>query len=115
MTLSGWVGVDFDGTLVTMPGEAPIAPMVDLVKRWLAAGLEVRIVTARVSPQHGEGYISEQTAHVQWWCSEHLGQALAVQAHKDFAMIALFDDSCCQVEKNTGKLLGTERHGLCEY
>ncbi len=115
MSLSGWVGVDYDGTLVTMPGELPIKPMIDLVKRWLAAGLEVRIVTARVSPQHGDGYINEQAASIQKWCVEHLGQPLVVQAHKDFAMIALFDDNAVQVEKNTGKILGTERHGLCEY
>ncbi len=115
MTLSGWIAVDFDGTIATMPGEQPIQPMVDLVKRWIAAGLEVRLVTARVSPQHGEGYIQEQTAHLERWCTEHLGQSLAVQAHKDFAMIALFDDNAIQVEKNTGKVLGVERHGLCEY
>lgn len=115
MTLSGWIGVDWDGTVVTMPEGKPIAPMVDLIKRWLDGGLEVRIVTARVSPQHGEGYISEATKYIERCCLEYFGRVLPVQAHKDFAMIALFDDSCCQVEKNTGKLLGNERHGLCEY
>ena len=55
--MSGWIGVDFDGTLATYAGWVdanncgePIAPMVDRVKGWLAEGKEVRIFTARVWP-----------------------------------------------------------------
>lgn len=51
-----WVGFDLDGTLAKYEGwkgpesiGEPIAPMIDLVKDYLAAGTEVRIVTARAS------------------------------------------------------------------
>lgn len=115
MSLSGWVGVDYDGVLVTMPGERPIPPMIDLVKRWLAAGLDVRIVTARVSLDQESGYREEMIAALDRFCLEHFGRTLPVRDSKDFAMIALFDDACCQVEQNTGKILGRDRHGLCEY
>lgn len=55
--MSGWIGVDFDGTLAkygkyvspTHCGE-PVPAMVARVKRWLADGREVRIFTARVYP-----------------------------------------------------------------
>jgi len=52
---AGWIGVDLDGTLAIYTeltpllkiGE-PIPPMVDRVKRWIAEGHEVRIMTARM-------------------------------------------------------------------
>lgn len=55
--MSGWIGVDFDGTLAeygtwVSPSHCgrPIAPMVERVKTWLAQGREVRIFTARIHP-----------------------------------------------------------------
>lgn len=55
--MSGWIGVDFDGTLATytkwegptVVGE-PIPLMVARVKQWIAEGKDVRIFTARVYP-----------------------------------------------------------------
>ena len=53
----GWIGVDLDGTLARYDGwkgpehiGEPLMPMVERVKAWLAEGREVRIMTARVSP-----------------------------------------------------------------
>ena len=109
--MSGWIGVDLDGTLAHYDGwrgvdhvGPPIAPMVARVKEWLAAGTEVRIVTARVGhfdgrPQH------EARPHVEAWCLEHIGQVLPVTAAKDFGMIELWDDRCRRVECNTGREL----------
>lgn len=115
-----WIGVDFDGTLAhydswqgTTLGD-PIQPMVDRVKRWLADGWEVRILTARVSSrnekmrlENGEE-IWESEAHraaIEEWCEKHIGQKLRVTAEKDFQMVELWDDRAVTVGKNTGKIL----------
>lgn len=57
MSLNGWIGVDFDGTLAKYDnwiaahhcGE-PVLDMLFRVKKWLAEGREVRIFTARIHP-----------------------------------------------------------------
>lgn len=104
MSTYGWIGVDFDGTLAEYHGWKgdkhlgdPIAPMVDRVRRWLADGREVRIVTARF--HNGP----EAIKAIKTWCVEHLGTALEVTATKDFQMVELWDDRAVQVEKNTGR------------
>ena len=65
--MRGWIGVDLDGTLAEYHGwngsiGKPIAPMVDRVKRWLAEGVEVRIMTARVSNRGGYSEESRRSA-----------------------------------------------------
>lgn len=106
--MSGWIGVDLDGTLAEYHGYqgpahigAPIAPIVGKVKEWLAEGREVRIFTARVYDDP-EG-VAE--AAIRAWCKEHVGQELAVTCTKDFHMIWLVDDRAIAVETNTGRLL----------
>ncbi len=54
---SGWIGVDFDGTLAQYGGWVnaehcgePIPAMVERVIAWRAKGMEVRIFTARIWP-----------------------------------------------------------------
>jgi hypothetical protein len=95
---SGWIGVDLDGTLAhfehgasdPLVVGAPIAVMVDRVKAWIARGIEVKIVTARVDggevaaamgterPDVIEFYrnVEGVIALVQAWCVEHIGPAL---------------------------------------
>jgi hypothetical protein len=100
-----WVGVDFDGTLVTYDewrgptdfGE-PIQPMVERVQKWLDDGMEVRIVTARAM-------YPEAVAAIQEWCEKHLAEKLQVTDQKDFQMIELWDDRAVVVERNTGRQL----------
>jgi FMN phosphatase YigB (HAD superfamily) len=116
--MRGWIGVDLDGTLAHYDGwkDGAVGPPIPLmqarVKEWLAAGVEVRIVTARVSVPQGLGQeaayermkdIKRQRELIGAWCEEHLGQRLAVTNQKDFAMIELWDDRCVQVEANTGR------------
>jgi hypothetical protein len=122
--LSGWIGVDLDGTLAvydrTLPytggiGE-PVPAMLARVKDWLSRGIEVRIFTARVGEpqQKWEGYehsimadgIAEQRSLIEAWCEKHIGVCLPVTATKDFGMIELYDDRCVRVEINTGRLIG---------
>lgn len=113
----GWIGVDFDGTLARYDGwqgtklGEPIRPMLDRVKKWLADGQEVRIMTARVSSRNETNRLKngesmwEAEAHreaIQDWTFKYLGHRLEVTAEKDFEMIELWDDRAVQVEKNTG-------------
>lgn len=102
---SGWIGVDLDGTLVEYGGDwapdkigKPIPSMIARVKEWLAAGIEVRIFTARANE-----FISKTT--VEWWAENTFGKKLVVTATKDYAMIELWDDRAVQVEANTGVVL----------
>jgi len=135
----GWIGVDLDGTLAHYdkwagPTEigAPIAPMVNRVKAWLAAGLEVRILTARVAVVEATpDYVDRVKAHataagiatfdaerhisewneavvrirsaIELWCLEHIGRALPVTCVKDFGMIELWDDRAIRVRTNVGE------------
>lgn len=109
--MSGWIGVDLDGTLAFYdewrgPAHigAPIPAMVDRVKAWLAEGKDVRIFTARVS---GPSDLSEHTVRfIDAWCLEHLGQTLPVTCEKDYGMVKLYDDRCVQIVPNTGESLG---------
>ena len=112
MSRGGWIGVDLDGTLALYDGwkgpehiGPPVPRMQERVKRWLAEGEEVRIVTARVS-------VPEQAAVVRpiimQWCVKHIGAPLEVTCSKDYGMVALYDDRCVQVVMNTGELVGGE-------
>jgi hypothetical protein len=101
----GWIGVDLDGTLAEYHGwkgplhiGPPIARMVDRVKAWRAAGVDVRVFTARAGP----GTDAAALAAVQKWVIRHLGEPLPVTATKDFKMIELWDDRAVQVVPNTG-------------
>lgn len=119
MTISGWIGVDLDGTLAEYYGwkggdhiGAPVPMMVARVKRWLEEGIEVRIFTARVcvvdavSGESGltatQEFADQQRALIEAWCKEHIGQKLKVTAQKDFAMVELWDDRAIPVIMNTG-------------
>lgn len=116
--MAGWIGVDLDGTLAKYDGwqgiehiGEPIAPMVERVKRWLEAGHEVRVFTARVSVEDQHERLSVIRS-VQDWCEKHVGQPLAVTCMKDFGMVELWDDRAVQVEMNTGKPYGPSTRGL---
>lgn len=120
--MNGWIGVDLDGTLAQYDkwvspahiGE-PIAVMVDRVNGWLAAGLDVRIFTARVS--HDGTFERQLEAGVarhsiEKWCEQYFGRVLPITNVKDYAMIELWDDRAVQVEANTGNLIGFSTRGL---
>lgn len=107
--INGWLGVDFDGTLVVHGKLLPIGPaipeMVEKVKRVLAAGIEVRIMTARVSdPDRREN--AKHVEAIEAFCEEQFGQKLKVTCQKDYSMLELWDDRAVQVEHNTGRLVG---------
>lgn len=98
-----WRGVDLDGTLAKCTGwkgighiGEPIPAMVERIKRWLAAGEVVKIMTARAHDEKAIPIIED-------YCMELFGQILPVTNEKDPDMIELWDDKAIQVEKNTGQ------------
>jgi len=109
---AGWIGVDLDGTLAKYDGwkgpthvGEPIKLMVDRVKTWIDNGVDVRIVTARVSQQALElnkVYRHEVESVIARWCILHIGRVLTVTSEKDLNMIELWDDRAVQVIPNTG-------------
>jgi hypothetical protein len=104
----GHILVDFDRTLAEYSSweeqgaklGSPIQPMVERVKRWLAAGKEVRIFTARASFSNPR-MVEDMTA-IRKWCEVFLGKALTVTNEKDFNSEAIWDDIAMTVEANTG-------------
>ena len=108
--MDGWIGVDLDGTLAKFQGwqgaeyiGEPIPCMVNRVKRWLAEGKDVRILTARVSGNHLEAELSRIAIHK--WCMKYFKQILPVTATKDYGMVECWDDRAVQVVPNTGQPL----------
>lgn len=123
--MSGWHGVDLDGTLAhydhwrgpTHIGE-PVPKIVARVKQWLAAGEEVRIVTARVFPlpfvhpaddrllfvgaNDREASANVAAIAILEWCERHIGRRLPITCQKDYGMIDLWDDRAVQIVPNTG-------------
>lgn len=108
--MSGWIGVDLDGTLAHYDGWRdgkighPVPAMAERVKRWLSEDKEVRIFTARASGDAEE--TAHQTKLIQDWTQEHFGVRLPVTCKKDFAMVELWDDRAIQVQVNTGCVCG---------
>src|SRR5512139_3162948 len=108
-----WIGVDFDGTLATYSKQQgtglgePIPLMVERVKRWLAGGIEVRVVTARVSSRNETNRLKNgedmweagaDRAAIEPWCEQNIGQKIHVTAEKVYAMKELWDDGAVSVE-----------------
>ena len=106
--------VDFDGTLATSPprghdpgftGE-PVWPIVLRVRRWLAQGRQIKIISARAS-QVSDTYPAEDResaiAAVRAWTLEHLGEELDVVNEKTHDTYCLLDNIAVSVEEDTGK------------
>jgi hypothetical protein len=104
--MSGWIGVDLDGTLAEYSGwrgtdhvGRPVRRMRLRVVAWLngrhpSGSSDVRIFTARTEDSYPA---------IRRWCIRHLGRELPITNVKDFAMIELWDDRAVQVEANTGR------------
>ncbi len=108
MSVSGWIGVDLDGTLAHYTGwrgmeyiGEPIPAMLDRVKDWIKQGVSVKIFTARAS-------VPEQIPFIENWLQKHGIGGLEITNVKDFAMVELWDDRAVRVMPNTG-------HPCCAY
>lgn len=109
--MSGWIGVDLDGTLAYYDGwkgtdviGEPIIPMLNRVKKWMAEEQEVRIFTARAC-------VKDQISPVEVWLAKHGIGGLRITNTKDYEMIELWDDRCVQVIPNTGETVREHFYG----
>jgi len=106
----GWIAIDLDGTLahydplhrVSIVGK-PIKAMIKQVKQWLAAGIEVRIFTARASD-------ATLIPPIQQWLVENGLPPLEVTNRRDRDLIQVWDDRVVQIETNTGAVLTPKEH-----
>src|SRR5687767_12144507 len=71
--ISGWIGVDLDGTLAYYDGwkgpghiGKPVPAMAKRVRKWLEQGCDVRIFTARACEP-------ERVHYIEAWCETHFG------------------------------------------
>ncbi|MDB6018486.1 MAG: hypothetical protein JWR19_2975 [Pedosphaera sp.] len=100
-----WVGVDLDGTLsrTDNPGHfeppyplgEPVLSMVEMVKSLLAAGVTVKIFSARACEP-------ENIPLIQAWAERHGLGRLEVTNMKDFGLIRFYDDRAIQIHPNLG-------------
>lgn len=93
---SGW-GIDLIGP--------PVEPMLRRVKELLAAGVEIRIFTARATMG------PEVVRGVREWLHQNGLPQLRITSVKDPDMVFFYDDRAVQVERNTGRILGRELWG----
>ena len=101
--MSGWIGVDLDGTLAHYAGwigpdhiGEPIPAMLARVRQWISEGRTVKIFTARCC-------VPEQVPPIVAWLERHGLGGLEVTNVKDFGMVELRDDRCVRVVPNTGR------------
>ncbi len=108
-----WVGFDLDGTLARHEGwrghgeiGETVPSVVALANAALDAGVRIKIVTARVSPESmmlaGVEY-GDALKPIQDWCAENLGgRTPDVTCRKDPWCVMLVDDVAQGVERNDG-------------
>ena len=100
----GWIGCDLDSTLAVYPPDngqeigTPIPRMKKRVLDWIAAGQEVRILTARASDPR-------LIPPIKKWLKDNGFPDLIVTNVKDFGMLEMYDDRAVRVEINTGKIV----------
>ena len=98
-----WVGFDFDGTISSndnkghfeppYPLGEPIPGMIETVKSLLAAGITVKVFTARASDPADIPTIRD-------WTERHGLGRLEVTDRKDFNLIRFFDDRAIAIKPN---------------
>jgi hypothetical protein len=101
-----WVGFDLDGTLsrTDNPGHfdppyplgEPVPRMLETVKSLQAAGVTVKIFSARACEP-------EMVPVVQAWAEKHGLGRLEVTNQKDYNLIRFYDDRAIQIVHNAGR------------
>jgi hypothetical protein len=104
---AGWIGVELDGTLAHFDewkgpehiGE-PIPVMLQRVKQWLMAGIQVKLFTARaIDP--------DCIISIRDWLKRHGLDAMDITHQKDFSMAQFWDDRAIHVISNSGQAAGS--------
>jgi len=101
------IGVDLDGTLAFHESEwgvskigPPVPKMLAMVRRWIEEGEKVVLFTARAADKSNIQMVEE-------WLEEHGLGGMKITNIKTPAMTILYDDRAVQVQKNTGRIIGT--------
>jgi len=111
---SGWIGFDWDGTLVRYTGWVgpehhgpPIPDMWRRLRNYLSQGYGVRIVTARVGPGNPDAEVCWHSIRAELCrhLGDEVGTTIPVTCQKDFSMIYMYDDRVRQVVPNTGEVI----------
>jgi phage-related protein (TIGR01555 family) len=92
---------DFDPNFIGSPVDEKPDAVFHKIKKMIAQGKDVRILTARVANLKG-AELKKTENLIQDWTEEHLGKRLPVTCVKDPEMEILYDDRAIAVEKNTG-------------
>lgn len=119
-----WIAVDLDGTLARFDhwrgpehiGE-PVPAMLARVQAWRAAGIEVRIFTARVSlgddeTRERDHEVEASYDAIEKWCLRHLGETLPITCEKSWRCAAIYDDKAFQVVANEGRIVSSATGGV---
>jgi hypothetical protein len=109
-----WVGVDLDGTLSRTDNDGhfeppyplgePVPEMLETVKSLLAAGIKVKIFSARACEPGNIPIVQD------WAERQGLGR-LEVTNVKDYDLIRYYDDRAIQVLENEGRSARLEGRG----
>lgn len=107
------IALDFDKTLCTHKSDwdleavgSPIIPMVEYLKRWLAAGHRVSIFTARVSPKwHSmQQIVAARALITNFLQSQGITQHLDITSEKEPCFSHIIDDRAYHVAANEGRI-----------
>ena len=110
-----WIGVGLDGTLALFEGNSdllhigdPIPAMVDLVKKWVAQGRRVKVVTHRVGPLSEASRAANVSTElvrtsIMSWLNTHVGVSLEVTHEIDFDMVEFWDVKAVGTVMNKGE------------
>jgi len=98
------LAVDLDGTLAKIvPGDfdrnvigEPVPRMLSRVKKWLKAGEEVKLFTARASDP-------KNIPPIRKWLKQHGLLGMEITNEKTSDIKTFYDDRAVAIEKNTGK------------
>lgn len=109
------IAVDFDGTIAKYDGlegvdykpsnaGAPIELMVERVKMWLAEGVEVVILTARVHSSRPAKEIHQCVTAINRFCNENFGRELEITSEKHPRFSEIWDDKAVRVLRDAGTI-----------
>lgn len=101
---NAWIGVDLDGTLARFKSwkglkhvGRPVPLMLARIHRWLAAGYQVKIVTARAT-------LPESLPPIEKWLRKQGLEGLEITNRVDMDMVELWDDRAVHIQPNSGRL-----------
>jgi len=100
-----YVAFDLDGTLAEFDFEKwskdtgyigkPIQRVMDMIKGYIAKGVDVKIFTARAE-------FEADRANIAKWLVDNGLPELEITNVKTYAMVKLYDDNCVQIFSNQG-------------